>query len=236
MLNLQHNGARGLMPLDIAQPEGWALAAPGALVHNPTRTAVIADLHLGYEWSRGRRGDVMPAHSLAETSAKLDRLLAVARINRLIVAGDMVESRTYCRKTEDDVSALAEWLHARGIALYRVRGNHDPSSRSDIPSTIVIDGWTICHGDDEPTHDRMIIGHHHPAIGIGGVVAPCFLISQCCIILPAFSQNAAGLNVLSRKLPRSLGGHRFHCVAVADEALLGFGELDTLRQRAKATV
>ncbi len=72
--------------------EPWRLTPEGAAIHPGERTAVIADVHLGYEWARGSAGDCVPTHSLDETLARLDRLLARAPIARLIVAGDLVES------------------------------------------------------------------------------------------------------------------------------------------------
>ncbi len=32
--------------------EGWLLSPEGAAIHRRERTAVIADVHLGYEWAR----------------------------------------------------------------------------------------------------------------------------------------------------------------------------------------
>ncbi|MFO0908802.1 MAG: hypothetical protein U0794_10665 [Isosphaeraceae bacterium] len=42
-------------------PDGWRLDADGGALHDATGTAVIADVHLGYEWARGHSGDVVPA-------------------------------------------------------------------------------------------------------------------------------------------------------------------------------
>src|SRR4051812_1629615 len=47
--------------------EDWQLTPEGAAIHPGEKTAVIADVHLGYEWARGLAGDCVPAHSLAET-------------------------------------------------------------------------------------------------------------------------------------------------------------------------
>src|SRR6266536_5160642 len=67
-------------------PGGWSLDPEGAAVHEGERAAVIADVHLGYEWARGSGGDVVPSHSLAETLGRLERLLGRAGIGQLIVA------------------------------------------------------------------------------------------------------------------------------------------------------
>ena len=85
----------------LAGPDGWWLAPEGAAVHDGEKAAVIADVHLGYEWARGAGGDQVPAHSLAETLAKLERLLARVRVGRLIVAGDLVESAAPCARRCD---------------------------------------------------------------------------------------------------------------------------------------
>ena len=87
---------------------------------------MIADVHLGYEWARAAGGDCLPAHSLAETLAKLASLLGRAPIARLVVAGDLVESPRPCRRTASDVRSLFEWLDDRGVELVPVLGNHDP--------------------------------------------------------------------------------------------------------------
>ena len=49
----------------------WQLTPEGAAIHPGEKTAVIADVHLGYEWARGAAGDSVIAHSLDETLARL---------------------------------------------------------------------------------------------------------------------------------------------------------------------
>ena len=66
----------------IEGPDGWKLAPEGAAVHPVERVAVIADVHLGYEWARAAHGDCLPSHSLAETLAKLEALLGRVPIAR----------------------------------------------------------------------------------------------------------------------------------------------------------
>src|SRR4051794_38601099 len=127
----------------MAGPDGWRLAPEGAAICEAERVAVIADVHLGYEWARAAGGDVVPAHSLAETRAILAGLLDRARIDRLIVAGDLVESPGPCARTARDVRGLVNWLEARGVELVRLRGNHDPGPG---PATLELAGWTVGHG------------------------------------------------------------------------------------------
>jgi putative SbcD/Mre11-related phosphoesterase len=215
--------------------EEWSLAPEGAAIHRESRTAVIADVHLGYEWSRGWGGDCLPAHSLAETLAKLERLRKRALISRLVVAGDLVESSAPCRQTEQDVRALVEWLALRQVELVALRGNHDESDStgSDLSETFEIGGWTVAHGDKPVKARKRILGHHHPALRVGRHVAPCFLVGADLIVLPAFSANAAGLNVREGALPRSLGVGPLRRLAFAGEQLLDFGAMAERRPRGR---
>ena len=86
--------------------DSWELTPEGAAIHRGERTAVIADVHLGYEWARGAAGDCVPAHSLVETIGRLERVLSRAAIARLIVAGDLVESPRPCRRTAADLRTM----------------------------------------------------------------------------------------------------------------------------------
>jgi putative SbcD/Mre11-related phosphoesterase len=219
-------------PALAAGPDGWGLAPEGAAVRLDARTAVIADVHLGYEWSRGARGDLVPAHSLAETIAKLARLIGRAPIDRLVVAGDLVESRAPCPRTDRDVQALRAWLGQQGVELVWLRGNHDPARRPALPDTFEIGGWTIAHGHRPEPGARLVIGHHHPVLRCRGAVAPCFLVGPSLMALPAFSPNAAGLDVLSEvaALPPILRDDALGLWAVAGDEVLDFGDAGGLRK------
>ncbi len=209
-------------------PDGWKLAPEGAAVHPRERTAVIADVHLGYEWARAAGGDCLPAHSLAETLAKLATLLDRVPIARLVVAGDLVESPKVCRRTASDVRDLYGWLDNRGIELVPVLGNHDPQRSSKIPLSLEVAGWTIAHGHRPIGADKTISGHHHPVLRADGLTAPCFLVGPSTIVLPAFTPNAAGLPVGSAGTPAGWLQREIRCVAGLGGELLDFGPLPAL--------
>lgn len=218
----------GASLLAIPGTPAWSFTPEGAAVHVDGRTAVIADVHLGYEWARASGGDVVPPHSLAETIGKLSSLFGRASIARLIVAGDLVESARPCPRTVRDVHRLRAWLTAQGVEMIWLRGNHDPPRRPALPSSIVSDGWTISHGDRFLPGGKCIFGHHHPALKADGLSAPCFLVGAETIALPAFSANAAGLDVCAGRLPEALRREPLRCVAGLGGALLDFGPLDQL--------
>jgi putative SbcD/Mre11-related phosphoesterase len=210
--------------LIIEGPGGWLLTPEGAAVHLGERTAVIADVHLGYEWARGAGGDCLPTHTLAETIVKLGRLLARIAIDRLVVAGDLVESRRPCRRTDRDVATLVSWLDERGIRLIALEGNHDPSKGWTSNDALEVAGWTISHGHRPIAARKTISGHLHPVLRAFHFSTPCFLVGTSRIVLPAFSPNAAGVSIASLPVDRET----LSCVAAAGDELLNFGPLNRL--------
>jgi uncharacterized protein len=219
----------------------WRLTPEGAAIHLGEQTAVVADLHLGYEWARGAAGDCVIAHSLDEVLVRLSRVLARAPVARLVVAGDLVESPRACPRTCDDVRRLREWLDGHGACLLALEGNHDRglahpargNSQPEIPMPPIctVAAWTIGHGDRPIPGERTISGHHHPVLRVEGTAAPCFLVGPGRIVLPAFSSNAAGCDVLSAAAPRDWLTVPLRCVASTGDELLDFGPLYELRQR-----
>jgi metallophosphoesterase superfamily enzyme len=147
--------------------EGWSLAPEGAAVHSAERVAVIADVHLGYEWARGAGGDSIPAHSLAETLSRLTTLLDRVSIDRLVVAGDLVESPAPCARTAGDVRTLIDWLADRGVSLVWLMGDHDPRRASSLPLSCEVAGWTISHGNRPISGRRLIFGPIIPCFAPG---------------------------------------------------------------------
>jgi uncharacterized protein len=219
----------------------WHLTPEGAAIHRGEKTAVVADVHLGYEWARGAAGDSVIAHSLDETLARLTRVLERDPVECLIVAGDLVESPRPCRRTGDDVRRLREWLHRRSVSLVVLEGNHDCSlarqsgnsarPTEPIHATAKIGGWTVGHGHVPIRGDRTISGHHHPVLRVDRTVAPCFLVGPDRIVLPAFSSNAAGVDVGTAAVPRNWLTTSLRCLASTGSELLDFGPLTDLRRQ-----
>jgi metallophosphoesterase superfamily enzyme len=223
-------GAAGLHP----GPDGWWLAPEGAAVRPDEGLAVVADVHLGYEWARGRSGETIPAHSLRETLDALDRLARRVPLRRLIVAGDLVESRTACARTAADVRAMDAWLADRGCDWMLLQGNHDPPRRPARPRSDLVAGWTIAHGDGRLAADRLVIGHFHPTLRAAGTAAPAFVVGAGLIVLPAFSRNAAGVDVRAIALPAPVRDPGLRCVACVGDEALDFGPIGTLEARLRS--
>jgi uncharacterized protein len=115
------------------------------------------------------------------------------------------------------------------------------------PDGFMLDGWQVVHGDGPIPDGPVVHGHEHPCLRwspksravrprfFGGRTAsyaiegPCYLVGLQRLILPAFSREAAGANVLSMRRWRP-----YRCYVLAGEQVLDLGELATLRTRLAA--
>jgi putative SbcD/Mre11-related phosphoesterase len=205
--------------------DDWLLTPAKTAVHLPTATAVLADLHLGYSLVRRGRGDAIPDVDVASVLAPLVQVRSSANFTRVVVAGDLFESAD----REALVDQLIAWFSLHGLELSAVvPGNHDGSlARLSVagvpvhPEGFQLGRWRIVHGDQAPAPPFRVQGHEHPCLRWqGGVNAACYLVGADHLILPAFSPDAAGVDVVRDPRWRN---HR--CIAVAGEQLLDFGVL-----------
>lgn len=226
--------------------DGWYFTPEGAAVHQGEQVAVIADVHLGYEWARAAAGDCVVEHSLRETVSRLQSLLGRMTFSHLIVAGDLVESPRTCERTAEDIRRLMMWLADRNVSLRVLEGNHDvrpPGSfkalsrnSNPLPTTCHIAGWTIAHGHCPLTGTNRISGHHHPVFRFVGNSTPCFLAGPGRIILPAFSSNAAGCDVIAAEVPSEWHRSSLRCLVSTGDDVLDFGPVTALRRRLRSNI
>lgn len=211
----------------------WLLTAQRAAVHLPSATAVIADLHIGYEQVRRRSGEAVPAGDLHEVSTRIRQFAELYNVRRLVIAGDLCEDGRHPGPLAEFVGGLAKLgIELAGI----VPGNHDRKLGAVAGVPILADGftlgrWHIIHGDAPARRGWFVQGHVHPCVRWPGVVAPCFLVGPQRLILPAFSADAAGGNVLGRAAWRS-----YRCGVIVGENVRDFGEVGKLRQRLRGDV
>ena len=213
-------------------PPEWLLTPERAAVHRPTCTAVIADLHLGYDEARRRRGEAVPVRSPDEIFQPLRALAECERIERLVIAGDLLEDG----RCTEAIDPLLHWLEEAGIVLAGVvPGNHDRglaslSNRLPLcPGGVELGGWRIVHGDGATDAGRVVQGHVHPWLRWHGIAAPCYLVRAGHLVLPAFSAEASGVNVLTD--PR---WQDYRCQVIAGERVLDFGEVGAIKPPARS--
>lgn len=207
----------------------WLLTPARVAIHLPTRTAVAADLHLGYDRVRCRGGEAVPVRAVADELTSLLACLRENGISRLLVAGDLFEDGRH-RRAELEEELLA-CLRASAIELAGVvPGNHDRGLKgSSLPVLVeaTLGDWRVIHGDGERPPGRVIQGHEHPWLRWRpGVEGPCYLVADDHAVLPAYSANAAGGNVMG--CPR---WRRYRACVIAGAGVLDFGELGRLPAR-----
>lgn len=205
----------------------WLLTPHRAAIHLPTQTAVIGDLHLGYDLARHQNGEAVPDAGLDEAIGSLQSLVKKHGIKRLVIAGDLIENYAGLGAALD----LKSWLELVGIELVGiVPGTHDRvlnrlSERLPLrPDGVLVGNWRVVHGDGPLSDQPFVLGHYHPCFRWGGRVAgSCYLVGLQRLVLPAFTAEAGGVSVLHD--PR---WRRFRCCVIADDEVLDFGELDGL--------
>jgi putative SbcD/Mre11-related phosphoesterase len=215
------NFSAELLPIS---PELHAHAS-GALWVPETRTAIIADLHLGYSWAQRRRGELGPLAD-ARTREKLLGVRDQLQPSRYVFLGDVVHAPRPCEPERAWIEAILHEL-ASGAKLIAVRGNHDRRFAAEFAhlSFQHVVTWsersvTAAHGDRmdfvRPQNHTLILGHLHPALEIrdssgAGHKVPVFLANRHCLVLPAFSPFARGFDIVSGIPPELL-----HCFAAEE--------------------
>jgi metallophosphoesterase superfamily enzyme len=210
--------------------DGWLLTAARAAIHVPTATAVVSDLHLGYAEARRHAGEAVPAPTLAEALWRLWQCLLRHRVRHLVIAGDMGEAGVSERLAVD----LLTWVRQRRVDLVAVvPGNHDRglSHAAGLlplcPDGFLVGRWRVVHGDGALPDGPVVHGHEHPCLRWPARCgAPCYLVGRDRLVLPAYSADAAGVNVLGRTAWRD-----YTCAVIVGKEVLDFGKVSALSAR-----
>jgi metallophosphoesterase superfamily enzyme len=185
----------------------WLLTPYRVAVHEPTATAVIADVHLGYCEARQQSGDAIPLRTVASQLAPLRRARTRFRFDKLLVAGDLFE-----RAVQSDLldAFLAELAALEITFAGLVPGNHDRGweafqERIPIfPGGVEVGASRVIHGDSVADAEQLVLGHWHPVIIHQDRRRPCYLVGPRRLVLPAYSTDAAGVSVTRQPALRGL--------------------------------
>lgn len=191
-----------------------------------SRSLAVADLHLGEAWVRRARGQLVPLGILDNTVTRLRALLEAYRPERLILLGDIVHAALPMEGIQTAVRELAS-LEQEGVVLEWCLGNHDRQLCRQLERwrikvrtvrQVNLPEAVLFHGDQPPEPAGpeslgslwRIQGHLHPALVLDDGVAtrakvPCFLVNPRQLVLPAFSEMAAGSTVDRSGIPQGLG-------------------------------
>ncbi len=205
----------------------WRLTPERVAVHEPTGTAVAADLHLGYCEARREGGDAVPVVAVESILEPLGRALEQTKATRLVIAGDLFEKQFVPSLWQE----LTAWLGQRCVDLAGiVLGNHDRrwDDAVDVPvhrDAFRLNDWRIVHGHLPDVSGRVVCGHWHPAMVYAGRRAPCYLVKENRLVLPAYSPDASGADVWS--LP---GWEAYRCLVIAGGRVVDVGQIPRRRE------
>lgn len=216
--------------------DGVVALPQGLLWLERSRTLVAADAHLAYE---DVIGGALPLWSTAESVHAL--LLAVRRMEarEVVLLGDVIHGSRMSEGAARIVGeALALLRQEARVTL--VAGNHEGRSRGvavlgETEEAIERDGWVLVHGDEPVAVPRVIVGHLHPSLPLGGGAhIPAFLASPRLIVVPALTPYSNGLNVLSPSATAALRAFvpstsELVVIASAQDRVYPFGALGALR-------
>jgi metallophosphoesterase superfamily enzyme len=230
--------------------DDWVLTAERVAVHHPSGTAVVADLHLGYAEARQRSGECVPDDAVREQLRGLERVLRQHEARRVVIAGDLLEHRSCCSA----LAAFGQWVKNSAVELAAiVPGNHDPELTQDefsldssllYPQGFPVAGWCVVHGDGIVPEGQVVQGHEHPClrwapssralrprvygdrIAPGAIESACYLVGSQHLVLPAYSREAAGVNVLAVRRWRD-----YRCCVLAGDRVLDLGVVSGLGRR-----
>lgn len=186
---------------DLPLPGGLHATPHRFLWHSPTRTAILADLHLGLEIQLRAAGIFMPDDAPA-ILPPWSALLARAP-QRIVIAGDFFDHPAPAPETIAHARALLHQLPA-DCPVTLTRGNHDPSPTAlrEIFATSSVETcdstrlgpWLIAHGDNltflksparlPPGVTGLIVGHQHPAVLLADRVQSAKMICYALCQIP----------------------------------------------------
>jgi putative SbcD/Mre11-related phosphoesterase len=217
-------GARGPSPLPSSKSAcqfqlgpGLCLDARRALWFQHERVLAVADLHLGYPWAKRAAGQLLPVSVRDNAAARLAELQNEYQAREVVLLGDIIHGAADLPAVGAELRELAAALEP-AVRIRWVVGNHDRGLErllkslglaEAVETQVVVGPHRLVHGDgvaplspedSPPPNGLIIMGHEHPVIRLGDGVTrsakcPCFLVSSAVLILPAFSNWAAGVPV-----------------------------------------
>lgn len=170
-------------------------ALPSGALHWPDQgLLVVSDLHFGKAERLARRGGaLLPPYENRATLAKLDQDIETSRPSHVLCLGDSFDDLTAAdHLPEEDALWLTRLMAGRQWTW--IEGNHDAgpvdlggSHRAEM----VLHGLAFRHVATPQTPE--VSGHYHPKASLPGRSAPCFLIDETRVILPAYGAYTGGL-------------------------------------------
>lgn len=191
--------------------DGVRITNDRCLILEDCRTAVIGDLHLGYESALEDEGMYIPRMNTQTIRDSLNRILCRYEPERFVLLGDIKHDfKRAPYECRDEVITILDMLRDASEVVI-VKGNHDnfiQNILSEVNMTaydnIDLSGFRLEHGHVDSGKRPVIIGHEHPSVRFpgqvgGGVKLQCFvhMKKDGIIVIPPFSPFSSGNDIAS---------------------------------------
>lgn len=211
------------------------------------RTAVIGDLHLGYETSLEDEGVFLPRVNTGTIRDALNRIISRYEPERMVLLGDVKHDfRRSKRESSEEILRIVRLLN-EALDTLVIKGNHDNYIQNVLEEEnmtavdyVDISGFRLEHGHVDTGKRPVIIGHEHPAVripGSGGEKIHCFVLAreEGVLVIPPFSPMSLGSDlltegtVMSPALRESKVGNA-EIYGVSDLGIMDLGTLSDLEE------
>lgn len=203
-----------------------------AVWHEPSRTLVVADVHLGKAAAFRAGGIAVPDGDDGHDLARLAGLVAKHDAGRLVVAGDLFHAPSGIGP--ELLELVADFAERIGIPWVLTVGNHDaklrryPEGIVAVPWVDLVDGGPrVVHDPADARGDRFhLAGHLHPVIRLrdgrrSSLRLPCFWQCDGVLVMPAFGSFTGGAIINPAEGDRVFSALRDQIVEIPPAAWAG---------------
>lgn len=185
---------------------GVTITNDRCLILDDGPTAVIGDLHLGYESALEEEGMFIPRINTESIRDSLNRIIDDYEPERIVLLGDIKHDfKRSSYQAREDVRSIIKLVEEAAEAVV-IKGNHDNFLQNILSGLgvtaldhIDIIGFRLEHGHVDSGVRPVIIGHEHPSIRIPGELSgsmklQCYVWAEKegVIVIPPFSPFASG--------------------------------------------
>lgn len=208
-------------------------------------TAVVGDLHLGYESALESEGMFIPRINTESVRESLNKIIDDYEPQRIVLLGDVKHDFSRSKySAREEVRSIVK-LVSDAAETVVIKGNHDNYLQNILADLGVnaldycdVMGYRLEHGHVDSGHRPVIIGHEHPSVRIrgepgGSVKLQCYVVAkEGVIVIPPFSPlasgndlNGAGEAVMAPAL-KGCDVSKADIWAVSEMGLIHMGDLD----------
>ena len=157
---------------------------------------LLSDLHIGKTAHFRKHGIPIPDQVMFTDLVRLERTIKKYKPKHILIVGDLFHA-----DSNSNFNHFKDWIHNYShIKWLLVKGNHDKFNNDfyenfgfEVYTELLIKSFKFIHEPQKKTHGYFnISGHKHPGVRISlkgrqYIKLPCFKLSECQLILPAFS-------------------------------------------------